>query len=250
MLAKIAELPELEYVALPGCNVNDETLRVLSQCKKLSELVLDDTVVTDSSFEGFDLARLRRFSVNHTKVTEATVTKVLQNQAVIGLGLAGMKLSIDTVERIAKSKVLAELDLSASNLDADSWKAMSEFLTEKKLRLLLRDAKIDVKRVQEIVSARELLILDLTGSMDSDLQDGNDAITQFLLNSNRFSTTDRIIDSWQLSRESDQPVRKIVLSRANTFKTDPRYERPVEQGSIEHFPFSPRWKAYQKRKMQ
>jgi len=247
MLAKIAELPELEYVALPGCNVNDETIQILSKCKKLTELLLDDTAVTDSSFEGFDLARLRKFSVNYTEVTEATVNKVIANQTFLRLGLAGMKLSVDTVERIAKGKLLSELDLTETQLDAESWKAMAEYLHKENLRLILRDAKIDVKRVQEIFSTRSFLVLDLTGSTDVDLQDGSDAMSQYLLNTNRFSMTDRVVDSWQLANETVRPVRKVVKSSAGTFTMK---SRPVVQGTIRHFPFSPRWKAFQKRKRQ
>ena len=248
MLNKIAELPELEYVALPGCNVNDETIGILSKCQKLTELVLDDTAVTDSSFASFDLSKLKRFSANYTKVTEATVAKVISNQAFTSLGLAGMQLSVDTVERIAKGKVLAELDLSDTQLSADSWNAMAEHLTEKNLRLILRDAKIDVKLVQEILSTRASLVLDVTGSSGLDRQDGNDALIQFLLNTNRYSATDRIVDSWQLGNESLQTARPLVVSRSGAFKTDSKYERPLVQGMIRHFPFSPRWKALQKRK--
>lgn len=247
-LAKIAELPELQYVALPGCNVNDETIRILSRCQKLTELVLDDTAVTDSSFEGFDLSKLTRFSVNYTKVTEATVAKVISNPAFTSLGLAGMQLSVDTVERIAKGKVLAELDLSETQLNADSWNAMAEHLTEKNLRLILRDAKIDVKQVQELLSTRTYLVLDVTGSAGLDGQDGNDALVQFLLSTNRYSATDRIIDSWQLGNESVQPARPMVNSRLGTNNMDSKFERPLVQGMIRHFPFSPRWKALQKRK--
>ena len=245
MLARIAELTELEYIALPGCNVDDKVVKSLAGCKKLTSLILDDTRVTDASFVGLELSGLRQFSVNHTKVTEQLVRKAIANQSIAKLGLAGMQLDAETLEQIAKSKLLTEVDLSDTHLEAAGWKALNEHVSQRKTTLLFRNAKIDIKSIKELLAEHDELTLDMTDTSDPSLAIGNDALIQFLLKTNENSSTIRLIDTWERSEAGFQTAQQPVISRNSTYvpskvETNPKHT-PIS-GEIRHFPFSPKWK--------
>ncbi len=93
-LAQISELPELEYLALPGCNIDIPFVQSIKKLKKLRGIVLDDTLITDEFFEGVELADMKQFSVNRTKVTDPFVQKILAKPTLTKIGLAGIELSI------------------------------------------------------------------------------------------------------------------------------------------------------------
>lgn len=255
VLAQIAELPELEYLSVPGCKIDDAFVRSLAKCKKLTGLILDNTSITNDAFKGLGLESMDHFSVNHTSVTEDVVLKVLTNQRIVKLGLAGMKLNAATVDKIARCKQLEEVDFSGTHLDSMCWKALTGFVVQRPLLALFRDAKIDAPSIREMLTERNGLVVDLTGAEDPNLNNGISVLVDNLLTANRFGATDRIIDTWQPQEDRTWQNPTSIPSRyfANTtpnsnlkseeMKTNKAAERPRIQGEISLFPFSPRWKS-------
>ncbi len=225
-LARIAELQDLEHLALPGCNVNDDVMRALSQCKKLTELILDDTSVSDTSFEGFELSALQQFSVNHTSVSEQLIRKVLFSPALSKVGLAGMKLTVESIDKLAKCRLLTEIDFSNTDLDPACWSAVKAMDSTKLSKLLFRNALIDLKSIQFLFDGNAELMLDLSGSEDADFDDGQSSFVGVLLKANRHSDIDRIVDTWYPSESPSRMSPPPIPSR-NQFRT---------------FCFSPKWK--------
>ena len=255
VLAQIAELPELEYLSVPGCKIDDAFVRSLAKCKKLTGLILDNTSITNDAFKGLGLESMDHFSVNHTSVTEDVVLKVLTNQRIVKLGLAGMKLNAATVDKIARCKQLEEVDFSGTHLDSMCWKALTDFVVQRPLLALFRDAKVDAPSIREMLTERNGLVVDLTGAEDPNLNNGIAVLVDNLLTANRFGATDRIIDTWQPQEDRTWQNPTSIPSRyfANTtpnsnskseeMKTNKAAERPRIQGEISLFPFSPRWKS-------
>ncbi len=225
-LASIAELRDLQHLALPGCNVNDDVMRALSKCKKLTDLILDDTSVSDTSFDGFELSALQHFSVNHTKVSEELIRKVLANPGIAKLGLAGMQLTAETIEKLVKCRLLTEIDFSKTELDRAAWTALKGMDSTKLNKLLFRNALIDINSIQFLFDGNADLVLDLSGSEDANLDDGQSSFVGVLLNANRHRDIDRIVDTWYPSESPSHSSPQPIPSRFQ-FRT---------------FYFSPKWK--------
>ena len=255
VLAQISELPELEYLSVPGCNIDDAFVRSLAKCRKLTGLNLDNTSVTSNAFEGLKLESLNHFSVNHTSVTEDIILKVLENQGIVELGLAGMKFNAATVDKIARCKLLEKVDFSSTHLDSSCWKALTDFVVQRPLLALFRDARVDVPSIREMLTDRNGLVVDLTDAEDPNLTNGIAVLVDSFLTANRFSATDRIIDTWQPQEDRTWQKPTLIPSRylANTaaISNSKSYakdigkaeERPRLPGKIPLFPFSPRWKS-------
>jgi hypothetical protein len=226
-LANIAELRDLEHLALPGCNVNADVMRALSQCNKLTELILDETSVSDASFDGFELTALQHFSVNHTKVSEELIRKVLSNPGISKLGLAGMQLTAETMEKLVKCRLLTEIDFSKTELDRAGWTALKGMDSTKLKKLLFRNALIDINSIQFLFDGNAELVLDLSGSEDANLDDGQSSFVGVLLNANRHRDIDRIVDTWYPSESPSHASPQPIPSRFQ-FRT---------------IYFSPKWKS-------
>ncbi len=240
VLNQITELPELVYLSLPGCKIDTAFVQSLKKCKKLNGIVLDDTSVSDQSFDGVELAEIKQFSVNRTSVTDQLVQRFLAKPSLTKIGLAGLSISAETIEKIVKCTGLEEVDLSDMALDPKSWAALSKFDTEKKTLFLFRNAKVDFKTVKKLMIDNRAIRLDLTDAIDPITNEDSYSLSQHLLNSMSYTDLERVLDTWHPKELSERFMFEDPDS-ALTRAVDKN--APVRMpGEIFTFLFSPVWK--------
>lgn len=150
-LAKLAQLPDLEFLSLAGRQVTDAGLIHIQQLRTLRALALHCALTDQGMPYLADLPQLEQLDLTQTNVTDAGLEYLTGLPRLHSLILNGTQVTSAGMAQLAEIKTITHLYVGATELD-DS--AVEHLKTMEQLQLLnIRDTRITEQGVAELAAA-------------------------------------------------------------------------------------------------
>ena len=165
-LVPLLKLPELNYVSLPGANVRNQDLKVLSQMKRLTELRLDTCSFEDTFFEWLTSPTLKSLSLQFLYLKPLTARGLIQLSLLPelkSLDISDCNMDVEAFRALERFEKLDALNLSSFYLrkGAPPWEALKKLRSLKSLRLA-RCRKLEDVDLAFLADLSKLEALDLS----------------------------------------------------------------------------------------
>ncbi len=128
-VAKLAALPDIEELYLPGAQIDDEAAKSIAEMKKLRVLVIQNTGITDAGLEAISsLPELEELRMSSCQISDAGCENLADMKSLTRLGLWNTDVSNGSTRHFAGLSHLRELNIAMTLISNDGLESISSSL--------------------------------------------------------------------------------------------------------------------------